>query len=486
MRFFLVFVFGTFLCAIAREAAAQSDPAELVKEGKGLFAAKDWTRALGKFKLAQQLGAKEEVSLEVALYIGAIYAETGQSALAEENLRKYLSTHPEAGAPATFTEKMTAALEEARKGFPIIKDVAIEKEVFKPYLESLGITFSVTAAQKALENTSVRFYIFDSIRRETALEIVPKFDRTTPTQRVEFNGKDKNGAFLRTGSYIFTLEALREDGWKFTAECPVSVSENLQTPKAVALTKKVQRAEQLSGQSLIDLIPDKPFVVVGEKPIKGTKKGTLYYIYYIPVGAIRDGVDLPVKFVCSLPVAGQVMSFVFFAGAGYAIGQSAWTPDKSDYYDPMTGFDKSGYNSDKKAAQMGSVGTAILAPVWFVIYAGLMSATSWAGTDDGIESGFNSYIESNAFRKGYDSKYFFPNYRSLVHTATVVDEEELARMEAQVERTNALIRSEIVSTNRGAELFNRNQMEPFKRAIAEKYNKELYDFVEMSIKKSGR
>ncbi len=53
-------------------------------------------------------------------------------------------------------------------------------------------------------------------------------------------------------------------------------------------------------------------------------------------------------------------------------------------------------------------------------------------------------------------------------------------------RTNALIRTEIVSTNRGTELFNRNQIEPFKRAIAEKYNKELYDYVEMSIRKRGQ
>jgi hypothetical protein len=386
-------------------------------------------------------------------------------------------------APTTFTEKMTSALEEVRKEFPIIKGIATEKESFKPYIEGLGISFTVAGAEKVLEKTSVKFYILDSAKRETVLEIAAKFDRTVPTQRVEFNGKDKNGTFLKTGAYIFALEAAREGGWRYSAEYPVGLSENLRTQKGVSLAQRSQRIEQLSGQRTITSIPGKPLVAIGEKPIRGTKKGTLYYVYYFPIGAIRDALDFPVKFLCSLPVAGHVMTPVFFGGAGYAIGQSVSSVNKSDYYDPLTGFDKAGYDSDKSVAQQEAIGMGLLAPVWGVAYAGLMSVTSWAGTDDGAVRGFNSYIDSNAYHGSYDPKYFFPNYRSLVFTSTSIDEEELARLQAAVEQKNAVIRSEIASTNQGINLFNQNKMEPFKRAAAEKFNRELHEYAQMTVKK---
>ena len=102
-----------------------------------------------------------------------------------------------------------------------------------------------------------------------------------------------------------------------------------------------------------------------------------------------------------------------------------------------------------------------------------MSVVSWAGTEDGIVRGFTSYIDSNAFRKGYDFKYFFPNYRSLDFSFIRVDEEKLRLLEAKVRQANEDIRAQTRSVNERTDQFNRTKVSPFKRAIAEKYNKNI-------------
>ncbi len=482
-HFAFLFAFVAVACLLAPKAVAQEEqPLKIVEEGKDFFAKKKWAKALNKFKLALQVGVKEEAALEIALHIGAIYAEIGQSDLARQNLLKYLTKHPTTSVPATFTEKMAAALEEVRKEFPIVRDIRPEKETFKPYKEKISITFTVSAAETVIEKITVTFKILAEARTEVILEAPVKLDPTAPFQRALWDGKSKYGRFVENGDYVFVVEAAREDGWYHSSQRLVRVDGNLGTPEVTALQKKARRVGSITGQRHIDYLPERQFVKIGVEPLKPSMKGFWNYVYYIPIGAIRDGLDFPVKYLLSLKGIGHVMTVTSPFAGGYAIGRSLWKIDKDDYIDPMLGFDKASWDHDKKAVDQRTLASGVLGPVWALAYAGVMSIVSWAGTEDGIGKGFTSYINSNVYKKGYDSKYFFPNYRSLDFSVAHVDKKELARLEAKVSKINSSIENEIRLVNLATDRFNATRLHAFKRAIAAKHNQELYDRAEMTVK----
>lgn len=468
------------------EALAQSEPEKLIEEAKDLFARKKWARALTKFKLALQMGAKGEGGLEIALHTGAIYAEVGQNELAQQNFGKYLAEHPTTEAPATFTGTMTTALEEVRAQFPIVSDISLEEESFKPYREKTGITFTIKAAESILEKTKVSLRILPESRTNIVFEAPVTVNVSAPIQEVLWDGRDKYAMFLRNGDYIFVVRAVREDGWEYTCEYVVEIGGNLETPKVMGFRKKARRIEVLSGQRQLDCIPGKPLVKIGEKPLKGSVKGLWNYVYYISIGAIRDVLDFPVKFLLTLPGLGHALTVTAPFGGGYLFGQSLWQINKNDYYyyDPMAGsrFDKDSYNNDKKVIEQRSLASAGAGPLWALAYAGVMSVISWAGTEDGIAKGFTSYRKSNALSEGYKSKYFFPNYRSLDFTIVREDKEALARLEEEVRRRNEGIMHELNSINQRIDKFNGKKMWPFKRSIADRFKKELYDLAVMTLK----
>jgi hypothetical protein len=483
MRYLIVVVLAIMLIGLlAPEAAAQDEPEKLIETAKELFAEKKWTKALAKFKLALQVGAKDESALETALYIGAIYAEMDQNDLAQQGLKKYLAEHPAVEVPAEFTKLMKAALEEARSEFPMASNIMLEKETFRPYRESLGITFTVKAKKSVLEKTTITLRITSEERKVVLLETPVKLDSSASVQRFTWDGKNKFSTFLENGNYVLLVDTVREDGWKHSCRYRVVVESNLKTPEVVTLQRKARRIESIAGQYRVECIPGKRFVKIGEKPLKASMKGFWNHVYYIPLGAIRDGLDFPIKFLLSLDGVGHVLTATGPFVGGYELGRSLWKLDKKDYYDPLFGFDKDAWDNDKQVVKHRSFATGALGPVWAMAYAGIMSVVCWAGTDEGVVKGFKSYIDSNVLMDGYDSKYFFPNYRSLDFSSVRVDEEELARLEARVRMTNKDIQSQLNSLNKEVTAFNRDRFAEFKREIIQKLNKNLHDRAHMKIK----
>ena len=462
-------------------AFAQDEPAKLIEEAKDFFAKKKWAKALNKLKLAQQVGVEGESVIEVALHIGAIYAEIGQKQLAQQNLKKFLNEHPTTEVPDTFTEKMAGALEESRLAFPIVSDISLEKGTFKPYREKLGIGFTLKASESVLAKTTLTFKVIAEARDEVLLDTPALIDAASAAQQIMWDGKSKYAMFVENADYVFEVEAVREDGWKHSAAYRVKIGGNLGTAKVLALRQKAQRIESLSGKRRVSYLPDKDFVKIGQEPLKSSMKGFWNYVFYIPLGAIRDGLDFPLKWLLSLKGVGHVLTATAPVVGGYSVGQSLWKINKDDYYDPMLGFDEDSWDHDKDVIQQRSMATGILGPVWALAYAGVMSVVSWTGTEGGIAKGFSSYIDSNAFRNGYDPKYFFPNYRGLDFSTVRADEKELARLEARVRQTNQSITAEISAINREVDTFNHSRLQRFKREITARYNKELYDFAEMTI-----
>ncbi len=482
MRYLVVVILAIMAIGfLATEATAQDEPEKLIEAAKDLFAKKKWTKALAKFKLALQVGAKDESALETALYVGAIYAEVDQKDLAQQNFKKYLAGHPAAEVPAGFTELMKAALEEARGGFPVAGNITLEKESFKPYRESLGITFTVRANKSVLEKTAIALRIASEEREVVLLETYVKLDSSAAVQRFTWDGKSKYGTFLEDGNYVLVVEAVREDSWKHSSRYGVVVESNLKTPEVVALQRKARRVESLAGQHRVECIPDKRFVKIGDEPLRASMKGLWNHVYYISLGAIRDGLDFPVKFLLSLDVVGHVLTATGPFVGGYEIGRSTWKLDRKDYYDPLSGFDKDAWDHDKKVVKHRSLAMGALGPVWAMAYAGIMSVVCWAGTEEGIVKGFKSYIDSNVLMDGYDSKYFFPNYRSLDFSSVRVDEEELARLEARVRKINKDIQAQIDSLNNEVTAFNGGRFAVFKREKVQDLNKKLHDRAEMKV-----
>ena len=483
----IVFTAGFAVGLSAAAASAQDGGVELIDNAKSLFTRGEFEKALTKFKLAQQMKAGGEGDTEVALYIGAIHAEMDRPEPARENICRHLAAHPDAAVPEGFTEKMVCALESARRTFPIVEEVSPEKEAFKPYREKLGITFVVKADRGVLEKTSLTFRIIAAARGEVMLEEAVKLDASAHVQRILWDGRTRRGTFARSDDYVFVVEAVREDGWMYAAQCKVAVGGNMETPHVAASREKLARIEGLCGQRRADCIPEKKFMKVGEKPLKGSTKGMWNYVYYVCIGALRDGLDFPVKFLLSLKGVGHVLTVTTPFAGGYEAGRVLWKVDKKDYrgYDPVLGewqFDREAYDKDRKVAEQRSLATGALGPVWAFAYAGVMSIVSWAGTDDGIAGGFSSYINSNAFRNGCDWKYFFPNYRSLDFSSVRVDGKALADMEAQVREHNQAITDEVDSFNRSVDTFNRDEMDAFRRAVAGKYSEKLHDAAEMTLR----
>jgi hypothetical protein len=481
----IVLVVIAAVCLVSSSAFAQGvDSSKVFKDAKDLFGKQKWPRALQKFNLALKAGLEENEALEAALYVGAIYAETDEDDLAKENLTKYVTVNPTAEIPEAFTEKMEHALKTVRMAFPVVSDIGVEKENFKPFREKLGITFSLAADKKTLENTSLSFQILAAARRDVVFEREIKPDTEKSKQRFEWDGRNDLGEFFKTGDYVISITATRKDAWKHSADLSVVIGGNLQTSKAVTLLKRTLRIQTLSGQHHVNYIVGKHVKEVGEKPIKGSTMGFWNYVYYIPLGAIRDGLDFPIKYVCSLPYAGHGMTFLIPMFGCYQTGQEIWGLKRSEYRDPMSGdLDKDAWDHDTKVVDQRSAAMVVLAPVWALAYAGMMSVVSWAGTDDGIEKGFYSYIESNAFQEGYKFEYFFPNYRSLDFSNTRIDQYALENLQAEVSEKNRSLQAEIDAAKAKIDEFNKNQMAPFMRTIEQKFNKELYDYAEMTVKK---
>jgi hypothetical protein len=324
--------------------------------------------------------------------------------------------------------------------------------------------------------------IVSEARQVTLLESQVKLDVSQPVQRFNWDGRSKYGTFLESGEYVLVVVVVREDGWKHSAQYPVVVGGNLQSQEIVALMSKARRIECLSGQLPIDYVPGKQFLRIGREPLKASTIGILNYVYYIPLGAIRDILDFPVKFLFSLTGVGHVLTVVAPFVGSYELGRSIWKLDRADYYDPVWGYDESAWNHDKKVVEQRSLTTAALAPAWVLAYAGVMSIVSWAGTEDGIGKGFMSYIDSNAYMNGYDWKYFFPNYRSLDFSTVRVDREMLERIEGQIMLSNRSLQLRIDAVNKEVDDFNRSKLAPFRREIAEKHNKELCERAVMTVK----
>lgn len=480
MIIILVAAFTVFL--LAQVARAQDKPENILGEAKELFTQKKFGRALTKFKLALQMEPDKKAALEAAFYIGAIYAEMGESELAKQNLRKYVTDNPVVETPKTFSETMTKTLEEVRSEFPIAGKISVEKDSFKPYREQLGISFEVKAAKSVIEQTKVTVSIVSEARQVTLLDSQVTLDASQPVQLFNWDGKSKYGSFLENGEYVLTVVVVREDGWKHSAQYPVIVGGNLQSQEIVALAGKAQRFECLSGQIPVDYMPGKRFLKIGKEPLKASTIGIWNYVYYIPLGAIRDILDFPVKFLFSLKGVGHVLTIAAPFVGSYQLGRSIWKLDRAEYYDPVWGYDESAWDHDKGVVEKRALTTAALAPAWVMAYAGLMSIVSWAGTEDGIGKGFMSYIDSNAYRNGYDWKYFFPNYRSLDFSTVRVDQKKLKHLEGQIRLTNKSIQLGIDAVNREVDDFNRNKLVPFKQEISEKYNKELHERAVMTVK----
>lgn len=466
---------------LAPAALAQEEAGKLVKEARELFEKKDWPGALKKLKLAQQMGVEGQYAIEVALHTGAIYAEMGQGDLARQNFEKFLATNPTAEVPGTFTQKMGAALDGARGAFPIVSDIGLQKEAFKPYKEKLDITFVVKAEEDVLRETSVEIRLLAEARNEVMLETSVRLDPAAPVQRFAWDGKSKYGRYVEAEDYSFTVEAVREDGWKHSATFAVRIGGNIVTTETEALRSKALRIESLSGQRRLSYLPDKQFVKLGEKPMKSSMTGFWNHIYYVPLGAIRDGLDFPIKYLLSLKYVGHALTATAPFVTGYGIGNALWSIDRADYYDPVMGYDEDAWDHDEQVIEQRAMASGVLGPVWGLAYAGIMSVVSWAGTEGGIARGFTSYIDSNAFRNGYKAKYFFPNYRSLDFATSRIDQEELARLKTKINHTNQSIRNEIASTNRNVDLFNRNKMQRFKREVSVHYKQKLHEYAEMTV-----
>jgi len=483
MRFITCLLALAILFSVALPSAyAQDTPDKLLEEAKDLFAKKKWARSLNKLKLAQQLEIPDIISNEIALYIGGIYAEMGQDSLALQNFKKYLHDDATVSKPDSFTDKMSVIFEKARLSFPLISDIKIEKSSFKPYREKLAISFNLKADSDTAGKTEVKLSHIGAVRNESLLETLVKIDTASAKQIAGWDGKDKYGKFMENGDYVILLEAVRKDGWKSSASINITIGGNTGTQEVKTLKSKSRRIESLEGQKRIEYIPGKQFVKVGLKPLKSDMTGFWNYFYYIPWGALRDGLDYPVKALLSTKYVGHALTATAPFIGGYTVGESMTSLKRGDYYDPVMGFDEDSWNHDKDVASQRAVASGVLGPVWGLTYAGIMSVVSWAGTDEGISKGFKSYINSNAFRNGYDSKYFFPNYHSLDFSTVRVDEDELEKLETKVRQTNLSIRKEIEEVNRETDSFNRQDLVRFKRDVTNIYNKKLFDLAEITIK----
>lgn len=474
----------TLLVILMSSSAFCDDRAEkLLEEGKKAFGEKSWPVAMEKLELAREYGLTGAEAEELALYLGALYAQRKEIKTAAQYFRKWLSANPDKKAPPTFTEVMTVALNNTRLEFPVIGNVAVAREKVKPFTEDVEINFSVSAAETVMNATTVKFFVLDAGETTIFAEKEIDLNRREEIQSVKWDGRDRGNDFLKPGDYVIKLQAAREDLWKHVFKMEVAVDGNYNSEKAKSLMHRSRRIAGLYGQHSVKTVPDMKELNVETEPLVGTSKGMWNLVYYIFIGSIRDALDFPVKYVCSQPYIGHALTVALPVGVGYTVGQKVWEIDKEDYFDPLAGYATDAYNDDKRTARLNSAGMTVLAPVWALAYAGVMSVISWTGTEKGIVGGFNSYIESNAFNKGYDSRYFFPNYHSLDFSDTRVDMAALEEMNEKISKREILIEAKLGIYNDNVEKFNRNEMKPFKSAIMEKFDKELRDFVEMTVKK---
>jgi len=460
---------------------AQEDVSELIEEGIEFFEQKAYPDALNRFMTAREFGVDEDADRIIALYVGAIYVLQEKEKEAISEMEKYLYANPEAEAPRSFTEHMILALENARASFPIVKSISIASGVFKPMLEHIDIEYQVEARKEVIGLTKAKIQILVQKDNTVAFESEIELDKEQDLEVFEWDAKDRTGKLLEPGVYIIRMTATRNDGWIHEKETIFVTTNNTGTEVAKDLIAKSRRASLLEQNRRINYIPGKHPLEITVQPLKGTTRGFWNTVYYIFIGSIRDGVDFPVKYVCSLPYIGHAATCIIPVGGGYAAGQQIYGVDKQDYHDPIYGFDKKNYDEDKKTADRNSAGMAILGPVWGIAYAGIMSVVSWAGTDDGIVGGFNSYVNSNAFNEGYKYEYFFPNYRSLDFTNQMLDEAELARLQNEVNKRSADIAADINTRNSRLDALNLRTFMPFKRQFEERASAELNEYIEITI-----
>jgi hypothetical protein len=482
------FTFTLVLVALlisAQAVFAEDGVKSLLDEGKKLFAEKKWPKAMEKFTLARQRGISGKDAEELALYMGGLYVQMNNRTNAVENFNKYLRMNPASAAPDSFTEQMKSVFEEAKAAFPIPSDIQIASESFKPYEESLKISFKLAGSRATLDCTSVFIRFMDSAGKSTFYEKEVRIVPSTERNSAEWQGIDKSGAFLPPAKYQLVVRAVRQtDGWSCMTRTSVAVGGNTATPEFKSLLDRSVRTKMLSGKLPVTEAEGKKHVRVKKEPMISTSKGQWNTLYYICIGSIRDGLDFPIKYLCSTPYLGHALTVVLPVAGAYSVGKSAYNLDRADYYDPLAGYDEDAWQSDSRAADANAATMSILAPVWALAYGGVMSVMAWAGTDDGIEKGFNSYIESNTFNRGYDWKYFFPNYRSLNFSDMRVDEEELGKLQRKILDMNNEADLAMRKTNEKIRNFNAANIQPRVAEMEKSVTAELHDFAVITIEKT--
>lgn len=480
----LVFLIAAVLAATTALADERSE--KLLEEGKRAFDQRKWLIALEKLELAKEYGIEGEAAGELSLYLGGLYAQKGEKEAAASNFRKIIHERPEFELPGSFTRTMSALFAETRREFPLVKIVSIPRTAIRPYREKFEIRFTVSANEDTLNRTTLSFCVTDSTGKTVLAESEVVMNPQKEMQTARWDGRDRANEFLAKGGYRLRITATRDDSWKHSAEMEVVCGGNFDTEKAKNLMEKSRRASLLTGKQDVQSAPDLRDLRVSKEPMMGSCAGAWNLVYYIFIGSVRDAVDFPVKYLCSQPVVGHALTVAGPVSAGYMLGKTVYDVDKADYYDPVAGFDEDTYEKDKDASKLNSAGFAVLAPVWVFAYAGVMSVVSWAGTEDGIAGGFNSYFDSNVFADGYDYKYFFPNYRSLNFSDLRVDDEALAEMNSRIESRRREIQSKVVRYNEAGRTFNMEKMRPFRNRVREAYNSELYDYIELEMKSATK
>jgi hypothetical protein len=295
---------------------------------------------------------------------------------------------------------------------------------------------------------------------------------------IEWNAGDSPGFELRPRSYKVELAAHGPKGWKHIRVYVMNLTGNFENKDVREVRWKEDRIRNIQGQLPVTHIPGRKRWEIVEKPKKVSWGGALSWPYYCTIGAIRDGLDFPIKFLYSLPGLGHALT-VAHPATTYMAVKGGMEVDKDDYYDPFWGPDDTAYRRDKSSVELTAAGAAVTSI--FVIPA-VGAVVSWAGTDDGLVKGFNSYYMSNAFADGYKSEYFFPNWRSLDFTVVRDDPERENQLLSQAAAKNAKLIADIKKINSAIGKFNLDKFSKFKGKQYAESRKELRRILMVDLK----
>ncbi len=424
--------------------------------------------------LDEELSYEEE--MEVLTGLGIAYAALRLDEASREKFTTVLYNNPRATLPEkTYPDRVYTIFNALKLDYPAPVDLKIDRKSVLVFAETVSLEVNATApCVLALRITPLG-------EKDVLLDKKVELKKDNLTAKFEWLVGESPGFALRPRTYKISVTSHGKKDWSWTREYLIGITGNFDAKEVAEVARKEDRYRALQGQLPLTHIPGRKRWELVEVPKQFSWKGFLSYPYYGTVGAIRDGLDFPIKALYSVPGLGHALTVVHPALV-FVMVDGAQGVKKDEYesifWGPLSDADEK-YKSDKQAAK----GNAALAAVAsFVAIPAIMSVFSWAGTDDGIAKGFYSYYDSNAFQNGYKQEYFFPNWRSMDFTVIKDDPVKEKKLLRQAKEKNARLNGEIEAANKVIDSFNLESYSKWRFDLYKNARKSLEQILQIDMK----